>query len=121
MSERRTVSREREHSTGVESTTHTSSDHTLVSRAKVADQPVQGGREPAQPLVVARLLGQEREQVAQVLTGEPQLPGLTDVPQQRLHHRQRHHLGIGDHRDDANLGAPRNMLGKALEKVIARA
>jgi len=30
-----------------------------------------------------------------MICGEPQPPGLAGEPQQRLHHRQRYHLGVG--------------------------
>src|SRR5665647_170373 len=73
---------------------------------KCPQQPVQRGGEAAKPLVVAGLLGQVGEQVAQVLVCEPEPPGLTGVPQQCLHHRQRHHLGVGDHRGDTYRGPP---------------
>lgn len=67
---------------------------------------------------IARLPGQEREQVAQVVAGEPQPPSLAGVPQQRLHHRKRHHLRVGDDWSDAHLGAPRNRVRIVLQPVI---
>ena len=38
--------------------------------------------------------------------------------QQRLYHRKRYHLGVGDHRGDTHRGAPRNPTRMVLEQVI---
>src|SRR5207245_4237608 len=58
-------------------------------------------RERAQPLVVARLLGDVREQVRQALTGQPNKPPLGMTPKYDLRDRQRDELGIGDLRATA--------------------
>ncbi len=60
---RRTVSRDRAHSTGVASTTHIIGPHADVP-AEHPDQPVQRPGQLPEPLVVARLLRQTREPVA---------------------------------------------------------
>jgi hypothetical protein len=61
------------------------------------------GRGSAQPLVIARLLGQVREQVPQVRAGMPQPPGLGGEPQQGLQHGQGDQLGVAQPQVKANL------------------
>ncbi len=83
-----------------------------------ADQPVQRGRQPAQPLVISRLLRKVGEQVPQVGCREPQPPGLGGETQQRLHHCQGHHLGVRDPRSDPDSRAPRHLSRLDLQQII---
>lgn len=53
----------------------------------------------AQPLVVAALLGQVREQVPQVSAGVPDPAGLGGEPEQRLHDRQGDQLHMCEETD----------------------
>src|SRR2546427_5445865 len=68
---------------------------------QVPDERADLRRERAQPLVVARLLGDVREQVRQGLTGQPNKPSLGMTPKHDLRDRQRDELGIGDLRATA--------------------
>ena len=106
-SERLTVSRERAHSTGVESTTQTSSDHRLVLAARTRVQCRTRPRARPQPLVVPGLLRQVREQVPQVRAGVPDPAGLGGEAEQRLHDRQGDQLGIAELRRQADGQASR--------------
>ena len=117
-SERLTVSRERAHSTGVESTTQTSPDHRLVlaARTRVQCRTRPAGR--PQPLVVPGLLRQVREQVPQVRAGVPDPAGLRGKPQQRLHDCQGHQLSIAELRRQSD-GRPQwRELRGCLQQVI---
>jgi hypothetical protein len=57
----------------------------------------------AQPLVVARLLGQVAKQVPKVGVGMAQPAGLGGEPEQGLHHRQGDQLRVGQPGHDADL------------------
>ena len=113
-SERLAISRERPHSTGVESTTHTSSVHSVVSAANARmTRRTRPGTAP-QPLVVTGLLGQVGEQVSQPGAGVPQPAGLGGEPAQGLHHRQGDQLGVGELGGDADRRAGRRPFGRRL-------
>ena len=83
-----------------------------------ADQPAGRCREFAQPLVVARLLGQVGEQVPQMLAGGPQPAGLGGEPGQGLQHRERDQLGVGEFRGQPGLWPPRPVVREGFEQVV---
>ena len=72
-----------------------------------ADHRLELHARAAQPLVVAGLTRQIREQMSEMLSGVTQPASLRGEPQQRLHHRQRQQLGVGQLRGDPDLRAPR--------------
>ena len=78
-----TVSRDRPHSTGVESTTQTSSLHSVVSIASIRMTPDEQDERLPQPLVVPGLARAAAGTGAQVGAGVPQPPALGREAQQR--------------------------------------
>jgi hypothetical protein len=56
--------------------------------------------------------------VGQVLVGVAQPTSLVSEPQQRLHHRQRQQLGVGQLWGDADLRSPRAQVRTFLQRVI---
>src|SRR5450631_1519139 len=72
----------------------------------------------AQPLVIAGLLGQVREQVPQVSVGVPQPAGLGGEPQQGLHDGKGDQLSITQLRVNPHVRAARRELRRFLQQVI---
>jgi len=109
---RRTVSRDRPHSTGVESTTHTSPVHRLVSRASPWWRP-------ACAAACCTRSGRAGRGTARAGTcGIPQPAGLGHEPWQRLHHRQGEQLSVAELGDDTDCRAPGRPLRELLQQVI---
>ena len=100
MSDRLAVGRERPHSTGVESISHTSSLQPRVSIAKIRITALSWSDAAPQPLVVAGLAGQIGEQVTEMDAGVAQPAGLGHEPGEGLQHRQRDQLGVGQLRSE---------------------
>ena len=117
-SDRVAVSLERPHSTEVESTTQTSSVHSdvLAASPRMQASITPGGG--AEPLVIARLQGQVREQVPQARVRD-RIQRASDVePQQRLQHRERDQFRVAELRDNAHRRPSRCQVRGFLQQVI---
>jgi hypothetical protein len=80
----------------------------------VLQQPAGG----TQSLVVAGLLGQVGEQMAEVGAGVAQPAGFGGEAEQGLQHREGDQLGVRQLGGDPNRGAPRRQVWGALQQVI---
>jgi len=76
------------------------------------------GGQRAEPLVVAGLLGQVREQVDDRFAGVADPPALVAEPEQGLHHRHRDQFSVGDLRGDPDRRPPPVELRGRLQLIV---
>lgn len=103
--ERRVVSTERPHSTGVESMSSRSSAAPRASLREDVDQPLDRLGQGASAFVVAGLAGKAWEQVTQLAPGCGEKAPVTGLAHDRLGDAQGDHLGVGDHLSGVRRGA----------------